>query len=104
MLKVAKFGGSSMADAGQYRKVRDILQADHHGNFGGVVEVNQMFAPSVVLFCNYYSEIPGYFEADYNQTLLNAPEFKEYIVTDYKAHTMMLPYIPGTSTSEELQK
>ena len=28
MLKVAKFGGSSMADAGQYRKVRDILQAD----------------------------------------------------------------------------
>lgn len=88
---------------GDYLKC-DILQADHHGNFGGVVEVNQMFAPSVVLFCNYYSEIPGYFEADYNQTLLNAPEFKEYIVTDYKAHTMMLPYIPGTSTSEELQK
>jgi len=28
MLKVAKFGGSSMADAGQYRKVRDILMAD----------------------------------------------------------------------------
>ncbi len=28
MLKVAKFGGSSMADAGQYRKVRDIIQAD----------------------------------------------------------------------------
>ncbi len=28
MLKVTKFGGSSMADAGQYRKVRDILQAD----------------------------------------------------------------------------
>ena len=28
MLKVAKFGGSSMADAGQYRKVRDILLAD----------------------------------------------------------------------------
>jgi len=28
MLKVAKFGGSSMADAGQYRKVRDILEAD----------------------------------------------------------------------------
>ena len=25
MLKVAKFGGSSMADAGQYRKVRDII-------------------------------------------------------------------------------
>ena len=27
-MKVVKFGGSSMADAGQYRKVRDILQAD----------------------------------------------------------------------------
>ena len=30
MLKVAKFGGSSMADAGQYRKVRDIILADNH--------------------------------------------------------------------------
>ena len=87
---------------GDYLKC-DILQADHHGNFGGVVEVNQMFAPAIVLFCNYYSEIPTYFEADYNQTLLNAPEFKEYIVTDYKAHTMMLPYVPGTSTSEMLE-
>ena len=28
MLKVTKFGGSSMADAGQYRKVRDIVMAD----------------------------------------------------------------------------
>ena len=28
MLKVTKFGGSSMADAGQYRKVKDIIQAD----------------------------------------------------------------------------
>ena len=28
MLKIAKFGGSSMADAGQYRKVRDIITAD----------------------------------------------------------------------------
>ena len=28
MLKVAKFGGSSMADAGQYQKVRDIILAD----------------------------------------------------------------------------
>ena len=81
----------------------DILQADHHGNFGGVVEVNQLFSPSVILFCNYYSEIPGYFEADYNQTLLQGPEFKEYIVTDSKAHTMMLPYVPGTSTSAELE-
>ncbi len=30
MLKVAKFGGSSMADAGQFRKVRDIVLADKH--------------------------------------------------------------------------
>ena len=28
MLKVTKFGGSSMADAGQYQKVRDIVMAD----------------------------------------------------------------------------
>ena len=28
MLKVAKFGGSSMADAGQYKKIWDILQSD----------------------------------------------------------------------------
>ncbi len=28
MLKVTKFGGSSMADAGQYRKIRDIIQGD----------------------------------------------------------------------------
>ena len=28
MLKVTKFGGSSMADAGQYRKIRDIVTAD----------------------------------------------------------------------------
>ena len=27
-MKVVKFGGSSMADAGQYRKIRDILLAD----------------------------------------------------------------------------
>lgn len=27
-MKVAKFGGSSMADAGQYRKIRDILESD----------------------------------------------------------------------------
>ena len=30
MLKVVKFGGSSMADANQYRKVRDIILADPH--------------------------------------------------------------------------
>ena len=30
MLKVTKFGGSSMADAGQYKKVKDIICADRH--------------------------------------------------------------------------
>ena len=30
MLKVCKFGGSSMADSGQYRKVRDIILSDPH--------------------------------------------------------------------------
>ncbi len=87
---------------GDYLKC-DVLQADHHGNFGGVVEVNELFSPSVILFCNYYSEIPKYFEADYNQTLLNSPSFKEYIVTDDKAHTMPLPYVPGTSSAEKLR-
>ena len=28
MLKVAKFGGSSMADAGQFRKVKSIIDSD----------------------------------------------------------------------------
>ncbi len=28
MLKVLKFGGTSMADAGQYRKIRDIVRSD----------------------------------------------------------------------------
>ena len=28
MLKVTKFGGSSMADAGQYQKVKDIVLSD----------------------------------------------------------------------------
>ena len=28
MLKVTKFGGSSMADAGQYSKVKEIIMAD----------------------------------------------------------------------------
>ena len=27
-MKVTKFGGSSMADAGQYRKIRDIVLSD----------------------------------------------------------------------------
>ena len=28
MLKVLKFGGTSMADADQYRKIRDIVRSD----------------------------------------------------------------------------
>lgn len=87
---------------GDYLKC-DLLQADHHGNFGGVVEVNELFSPAVILFCNYYSEIPKYFEAEYNKTLLSSPSFKEYIVTDSQAHTMPLPYFPGTSTAAPLR-
>ena len=34
-MKVVKFGGSSMADAGQYRKIRDILLADPERRVGG---------------------------------------------------------------------
>ncbi len=33
MIKVAKFGGSSVADAGQFKKVRDIVRADHDRRF-----------------------------------------------------------------------
>ena len=33
MIKVAKFGGSSVADAGQFKKVRDIVHADHDRRF-----------------------------------------------------------------------
>ena len=33
MIKVAKFGGSSVADAGQFRKVRDIVRSDPERRF-----------------------------------------------------------------------
>ena len=33
MIKVAKFGGSSVADASQFKKVRDIVRADHDRRF-----------------------------------------------------------------------
>ncbi len=33
MVKVAKFGGSSVADAGQFRKVKEIVQADRDRRF-----------------------------------------------------------------------
>ena len=33
MIKVAKFGGSSVADAGQFKKVRDLGRADHDRRF-----------------------------------------------------------------------
>ncbi len=81
----------------------DILQADHHGNFGGVCEVNALFAPEVVVYCHYASQSEEYLAADYNQTLLQHPRFKEYLVTDTHRITMTLPYTPGTARREKLQ-
>ena len=40
-MKVVKFGGSSMADAGQYRKVRDILMADPERKVAVVSAANE---------------------------------------------------------------
>ena len=43
MIKVAKFGGSSVADAGQFKKVRDIVRADHDRRFVVVSASGQRF-------------------------------------------------------------
>ena len=87
---------------GSYLKC-DILQATHHGNFGGLVEANKLFAPEVVLyFCNS-TGVNGFSSLeskDYNQALINKdqnPYFKEYIVQDCKLIYLSLPYTAGTS-------
>ena len=51
MLKVTKFGGSSMADAGQYRKVRDIVLADPERRVGIVSAAGQRDSSDHKLFC-----------------------------------------------------
>ena len=43
MLKVTKFGGSSMADAGQYQKVRDIVLSDPSRKVGVVSAAGKRF-------------------------------------------------------------
>ncbi len=44
MIKVAKFGGSSVADAGQFRKVRDIVRADPDRSYVVVSAAGKRFA------------------------------------------------------------
>ncbi len=44
MLKVTKFGGSSMADAGQYRKVRDIILSDKERRVAVVSAAGKRFS------------------------------------------------------------
>ena len=36
-MKVAKFGGSSLADAAQFKKVRDILNREMHQRMGSLI-------------------------------------------------------------------
>ncbi len=44
MIKVAKFGGSSVADAGQFKKVRDIIRADKDRRYVVVSAAGKRFA------------------------------------------------------------
>ena len=44
MIKVAKFGGSSVADAGQFKKVRDIVRADRDRQYVVVSASGKRFA------------------------------------------------------------
>lgn len=44
MIKVAKFGGSSVADAEQFKKVRDIVRADKDRRFVVVSAAGKRFS------------------------------------------------------------
>ena len=44
MIKVAKFGGSSVADAGQFKKVKDIVRSDPDRRFVVVSAAGKRFA------------------------------------------------------------
>lgn len=76
----------------------DILQADHHGNFGGTTEINTLFSPQTVLYLCPEDDFYNRFQySDYNICLLNNPNFKEFIVQGDKIIAMPLPYTPGSS-------
>ena len=83
---------------GTYLKC-DILQADHHGDFGGVVETNLLFSPETVLFVNTKETMNGLINKDYNQALVDVrknPNFKEYICHNSANTYLPLPYSPGS--------
>lgn len=83
---------------GTYLKC-DILQADHHGDFGGVVSVNLLFAPSTVLFLNTQERMNTLLSKDYNQALVDVnqnPNFKEYVCHNSATTYFPLPYTPGS--------
>lgn len=88
---------------GNYLKC-DILQADHHGNFGGVCEVNKLFAPEVVIFFHCDRHTEEFHAKEYNQTLFNNPNYKEHIIADTKRFIMMLPYKVNSAIEEQLEK
>ncbi|MBR1830272.1 MAG: aspartate kinase, partial [Atopobiaceae bacterium] len=44
MIKVAKFGGSSVADAGQFKKVKDIVRSDPDRRFVVVSAAGKRFS------------------------------------------------------------
>lgn len=84
---------------GTYLKC-DILQADHHGDFGGVVSVNLLFSPQTVLFLNTQARMNALLQKDYNQALVDVnqnPNFKEYICHNSATIYLPLPYTPGSS-------
>ncbi len=83
---------------GTYLKC-DILQANHHGDFGGVVETNLLFKPETVLFVNTQTRINALIDKDYNQALVDKnknPYFKEYICHNNATVFLPLPYTPGS--------
>ena len=76
----------------------DILQADHHGNFGGTMEINTMFSPHTVIYLCPESDFHDRFRfSDYNMCLFNNPNYKESIVVGSRIVAMPLPYEAGTS-------
>lgn len=77
---------------GDYLKC-DILQADHHGYFGGTVEINKLFAPAVVLYFTDDNSFAKYVQQDYNRWLINSPNLREAIVVGAKVTTLPLPYV-----------
>ena len=82
---------------GDYLKC-DILQATHHGDFGGNVETNLQFAPEIILFFTYNSESTILGKV-WNKPLIDNrnPNFKEYLFLKNETVYIPLPYTAGSS-------